>query len=161
MITKYPKEFIDYVQNEYGLECVDYQNEQCFKEWCRMTNKSKFRSKVEKVRLYFPNIDKEFVYCYPHDMEQNRVEQTMRQWYDEQADLFFALYGYGPMDVSVTLDGNEVASYKACYQETLWHSFFREGGESWHGRFSHFELSLIECRRRNEECEQRELKKAA
>ena len=158
MITNYPKEFIDYVQNEYGLECVDYQNEQCFREWCRMTSKSKFRSKVEKVRLYIRNIDKEFAYCYPHDMEQNRVEQAMRQWYDEQADLFFALYGYGPMDVSVTLDGSEVASYKACYQETLWHSFFREGGESWHGKFSRFTDTLMEWRYREDN---RGLSKAA
>jgi len=115
----------------------------------------------ETVVLTFPNIDKEFSFFYPHRMDVNRVEQAMRTWYEQEADTYFALYGYGPMDVSVLLDGREVASYKACYQETLWHSFFCEGGESWHGRFSHFELSLIECRRRNEECEQRELKKAA
>ena len=115
----------------------------------------------ETVVLTFPNIDKKFSFFYPHRMDVNRVEQAMRTWYEQEADTYFALYGYGPMDVSVLLDGNEVASYKACYQETLWHSFFCEGGESWHGRFSHFELSLIECRRRNEECEQRELKKAA
>ena len=114
------------------------------------------------VRLYFPNIHKKFEYCYEHDMERDFVQDAMRQWYDQEADLYFALYGYGPMDVSVRCDDEQPHwAIKACYQETLWHSFFREGGESWRGRFSHFELSLIECRRRNEECEQRELKKAA
>ena len=116
---------------------------------------------TETVVLYFPNIDKVFYYNYRHRMNVNRVEQAMRTWYETEADTYFALYGYGPMDVEVKVDGVDVASWKSCYQETLWHSFFKEGGESWHGRFSRFELSLMECRRRNEEIERRETKNAA
>ena len=35
---EFPQEFIDYVQNEYGLECVDFQNEQCYQEWCEVNH---------------------------------------------------------------------------------------------------------------------------
>lgn len=104
----------------------------------------------ETVVLKFPNIEKEFNFFYPHRMGTNRVEQAMRTFYEQEAPLYFALYGYAPMDVSVLLDGREVASYKACYQETLWHVYFCEGGDPWHGRFSHFELSLIEYRHRED-----------
>ena len=115
----------------------------------------------ETVVLKFPNIEKEFSFSYPHRMNINRVEQAMRTFYEQEAPLYFALYGYGPMDVSVLLDDREVASYKACYQESMWHSFFSEGGDPWHGRFCYFELSLMECRERNDEFEQRETSKAA
>lgn len=147
MITKFPKEFIDYVQEKYGLECVDYQNEQCFREWCQVMNKT---AANEVVVLKFPNIEKEFSFYYPHRINVNRIEQAMRTFYEQEAPLYFALYGYGPMDVSVLLDGSEVASYKSCYQETLWHVYFCEGGDPWHGRFSHFDLSLIEFRHRED-----------
>lgn len=113
---------------------------------------------TETVELYFPNIDKVFYYNYRHRINVNRVEQAMRTWYETEAAMLFALYGYGPMDVEVKIDGLEVASYKGCYQETLWHSFFREGGEPWHGRFGHFELSLIEVRTAHD---REELRKAA
>ena len=104
------------------------------------------------VRLSFPNIDKEFEYSYNlDDPNTDCVEKAMRQWYDEWAGLYFALYPYGPMDVHVLTDGRETASMSLCYQETLWHSFFREGGESWHGRFSHFSVSLILYRSREEQ----------
>lgn len=118
---------------------------------------------TETVSLYFPNIDKVFYYNYRHRMNMNRVEQAMRTFYETEAPTLFALYGYAPMDVEVLLNGIDVASYHACYQETLWHSFFREGGESWHGLFGQFELSLIEFRHRNDEMEkrERETKKAA
>lgn len=99
-----------------------------------------------EVRLHFPNINRTFVYSYPHDFEQERVEQAMRQFYQEQAPILFALYGYGPMDVSVKNDGVEVTRYKSCYQETLWNSFFNEGGDTWRGRFHNFEISLISYR---------------
>lgn len=113
------------------------------------------------VRLTFPNIDKTFEYSFDHDDPNvDCVEKAMRLWYDQQADLYFALYPYGPMDVSVMTDGREVASMRMCYQETLWHSFFREGGESWHGRFSHFSVSLILYRSREEQRELQQLKAA-
>lgn len=115
----------------------------------------------ETVVLKFPNIEKEFSFFYPHRMNINRVEQAMRTFYEQEAPLYFALYGYGPMDVSVLNDGSEVASYKACYQETMWHSFFSEGGDPWHGRFCYFELSLMECRERHDELEQSETPKVA
>ena len=28
-----------------------------------------------EVRLYLPDIDKQFVYCYPFEWERNRVEE--------------------------------------------------------------------------------------
>lgn len=115
----------------------------------------------ETVVLSFPNIEKEFSFFYTHRINVNRVEQAMRTFYEQEAPTLFALYGYGPMDVSVLVDGSEVASYKACYQESMWHSFFSEGGDPWHGRFGYFELSLMECRSRHEEIDQRETKKVA
>lgn len=33
---EYPKEFIDYTREMFGLECVDYQNDQCYQEWLTM-----------------------------------------------------------------------------------------------------------------------------
>ena len=114
------------------------------------------------VRLYFPNIHKKFEYCYEHDMERDFVQDAMRQWYDQEADLYFALYGYGPMDVSVRCDDEQPHwAIKACYQETLWHSFFSEGGESWHGKFSRFTDTLMEWRYREDNRNNVELKKAA
>lgn len=99
------------------------------------------------VILQFPKICKEFVYEFPYDLSRDR---------EQEADTLFALYGYAPMDVIIQADGVEVARYRSCYQETLWHSFFREGGESWHGRFPRFTLSLIEFRWREDEREYRE-----
>lgn len=103
-------------------------------------------AKKTAVTLVFPNIEREFHYEYDYDLEQNRTEQAMRQWYDEHADELFALYGYGPMDVTVKVDDEVVSHERLCYQETLWHSFFREGGETWHGRFSHFTTTLYSFR---------------
>ena len=113
----------------------------------------------ETVVLKFPNIEKEFSFFYPHRMNINRVEQAMRTFYEQEAPTLFALYGYGPMDVSALLDGREVFSYKSCYQETMWHAFFCEGGDPWHGRFCYFDLSLMECRESHDELEQRETPK--
>ena len=104
----------------------------------------------ETVVLTFPNIDKKFYFYYRHRMNVDRVEQAMRTFYEQEAPTLFALYGYAPMDVEVLHDDVEVASYHACYQETLWHSFFCEGGDTWHGRFSHFTISLIEFRYRED-----------
>ena len=118
-------------------------------------------AKKTTVALVLPNIGREFTYEYDYDLEQNRTEQAMRQWYDEQADTLFALYGYGPMDVTVRVDGEVVSSQKLCYQETLWHSFFCEGGEPWHGRFQHFTTTLYSFRYREDERDNVELKKAA
>lgn len=103
------------------------------------------------IILSFPNIEREFVYEFPYDPERQREEEAYRTFYEQEADLYFALYGYGPMDVIIQRDSREVARYRSCYQETLWHSFFREGGESWHGRFSNFVTSLIEFRWREDE----------
>lgn len=112
------------------------------------------------IKLVLPNIGREFSYDYPYDLDKNREQEAFKAFYEQEAPTLFALYGYAPMDVEVLLEGIDVASYHACYQETLWHSFFCEGGESWHGRFGQFELSLIECRSRNDEFEKRETKAA-
>ena len=103
------------------------------------------------VKLNFPRINREFTYEYEHDMEQERVEPSLRQFYEQEAPELFALYGYAPMDVSVEVDGEETWQVAACYQETLWHSFFCEGGESWHGRIDRFVTSLISFRWREDE----------
>ena len=103
-------------------------------------------SKTE-VRMYFPNIDKQFIYTYPFEWERNRVEEAMREFLDKEAPTLFALYGYGPMDISVRVDEREPHwAIKACYQERLWQVYFREGGEPWHGRFGHFTTSLMQIR---------------
>lgn len=34
MIQKYPKEFTDYLCEKFGLEWLDYVNEQCYEEYC-------------------------------------------------------------------------------------------------------------------------------
>lgn len=39
MITKFPKAFRDYIQDVFGLEWVDYNNRQCYLEWCAMNVK--------------------------------------------------------------------------------------------------------------------------
>jgi hypothetical protein len=75
----------------------------------------------------------------------------LRQFYEQEAPVLFALYGYAPMDVTVETDGEETWQVAACYQETLWHSFFREGGEPWHGRIQPFITSLISFRWREDE----------
>lgn len=103
------------------------------------------------VRLYFPNICKEFVYEFPFDLSRDREQEAYRKFYEDEAPTLFALYGYAPMDVSIQTDDDvEVANYRSCYQEALWQSFFREGGESWHGRFPRFAISLIEFRYRED-----------
>lgn len=84
-------------------------------------------------------------------MEQDRIEPSLRQFYEQEAPELFALYGYTPMDVSVAVGGEETWQVAACYQETLWNSFFREGGESWHGRIQPFITSLISLRWREDE----------
>lgn len=114
------------------------------------------KAKITTVRLYFPNIEREFVYSFPYDLECDREQDAYRTFYEQEAPMLFALYGYAPMNVTIKRDDEEVARYHSCYQETLWHSFFREGGESWHGRFPHFTLSLIEFRWREDERECRE-----
>lgn len=103
------------------------------------------------VKLSFPRIEREFTYEYEHDMEQDRIEPSLRQFYEQEAPVLFALYGYTPMNVSVEVDGEETWQVAACYQETLWHSFFCEGGESWHGRIGPFVTSLISHRWRQDE----------
>lgn len=112
------------------------------------------------VKLAFPNIGREFVYDFPYDLDRNREEEAMRKFYEQEAPLYFALYGYAPMDVKILVDGIETGAYRACYQETLWHSFFKEGGGSWFGRFSPFSTSLIMFRHREDE-RSNELLKAA
>lgn len=104
------------------------------------------------VRLTFPNICKEFTYEFPYDIERNREEEAYHTFYEQEAPTLFALYGYGPMDVVIMADDMEVGRYRSCYQETLWHSFFCEGGDTWHGRFSRFTLSLIEWRHHEDNC---------
>lgn len=106
-----------------------------------------------KVILTFPTIDKQVVYGFSSTMPTNGVDRdvtqlAMREFFEHYALLWFALYGYAPMNVSVTIDGKDVASYAACYQETLWHEFFAEGGRPWFGRFQCFVFSLIEHRNR-------------
>lgn len=104
-----------------------------------------------EVRLYFPNTLRAFLYSYDvANMEDDYVHSAMWTFDSEQADTVFGLYGYAPMDVSVIVNGETVSSFKACYQKTLWHVFFREHGGPWHGRFQHFLLSLIEHRYRME-----------
>jgi len=110
------------------------------------------------IRLAFPNIGREFVYMFPYDLDRNREEEAFRAFYEQEAPLYFALYGYAPMDVHIAVDGVETGSYRACYQETLWHVFFRESDDPWFKRFGPFSISLIEFRHRKE---QRELSKAA
>lgn len=102
------------------------------------------------VVLSFPNIGKNFSYNYTYEHDRNREEEAFRTFYEQEAERLFALYGYASMDVSIQRDDREIACYHACYQETLWHSFFREGGEPWFGRFSRFTLSLIELRWRED-----------
>ena len=106
------------------------------------------------VQLSFPNIDKVFPYTYASDMERSHAREAMREWYEEYADKLFALYPYGPMNVSVSVDGHETWFVKACYQETLWHAFFREGGDPWCGRFPQFVTALMQFRSREERREQ-------
>ena len=114
------------------------------------------------VRLYFPNIEREFKYEYDYDVNQERVGQALSTFYEQEADELFALYGYAPMDISVQADGEEVWQVKACYEEYMWHVFFAEGGEPWHGRIQQFVTSLISCRwRRDYNDEKVELLKAA
>lgn len=103
------------------------------------------------VKLSFPRIEREFTYEYEHDMEQDRIEPSLRRFYEQEAPELFALYGYTPMDVSVETDGEETLQVAACYQETLWHSFFCEGGEPWNGRIQPFITSLISFRWREDE----------
>lgn len=105
---------------------------------------------ITTVLLVFPNINRTFTYEFPYVPGIARDEEAMRTFYEQEAPTFFALYGYGPMDVEIQLDFVQVSRYKACYQETLWHSFFREGGKTWHGRFNHFIISLIEFRYRED-----------
>ena len=111
---------------------------------------------ITTVILSFPKIEREFVYEFPYDLSRDREHEAYRKFYEQEADTLFALYGYAPMDVIIQKDFREVACYRSCYQETLWHSFFREGGQSWHGRFQHFTLSLIEFRWREDEREYRD-----
>lgn len=33
MRTDYPQEFVDFVEDMYGLEAIDYINNGCFEEW--------------------------------------------------------------------------------------------------------------------------------
>lgn len=114
------------------------------------------RTSITTVILSFPKIEREFVYEFPYDLSRDREHEAYRTFYEQEADTLFALYGYAPMDVIIQKDFREVARYRSCYQETLWHSFFREGGQSWHGRFQHFTLSLIEFRWREDEWDYRE-----
>ncbi len=111
---------------------------------------------ITTVILSFPKIEREFTYEFPYDLSRDREQEAYQTFYVQEADRLFALYGYAPMDVIIQADFREVARYRSCYQETLWHSFFREGGESWHGRFQQFTLSLIEFRWREDEREYRE-----
>ncbi len=113
------------------------------------------------IKLVLPNIGREFAYDYPYDLDKNREEEAFKAFYEQEAPTLFALYGYAPMDVKILVDGIEVGAYRACYQETLWHSFFCEGGASWHGRFGHFSISLISFRHREDERNNVELSKAA
>lgn len=94
------------------------------------------------VKLYFPRIEREFVYEYEYDPEGERLTQALATFYEQEAPELFALYGYAPMDISVMDDGEEVWQVRACYEEYLWHVFFAEGGEPWHGRIQHFVSSL-------------------
>lgn len=105
------------------------------------------KTRTVEVRLYFPNTLRDFHYTYDvANMEDDYVHSAMWQFDSEQADTVFGLYGYAPMDVSVIVNGEEVSTFKLCYQETLWHVFFREHGGPWHGRFQYFLLTLIERR---------------
>ena len=107
-----------------------------------------------EVRLYFPTIDREFVYKYDDaDIDEDQVEESYRDFYEHEAPHVFALYGYAPMDVTTICNGNEVSTYKSCYQETLWGVFFNEGGKPWFGRFAPFEWTLLGYRHRSEEHE--------
>ena len=104
------------------------------------------------ILLVFPNIGLTCTYEFPYDLDRNREEEAMRAFYEQEAERWFALYGYAPMDVHIQTDGIETGAYRACYQEVLWESFFKEGGEPWHGRFNNFSLSLIERRYREDNC---------
>ena len=112
------------------------------------------------VKLAFPNIGREFVYKFPYDLDRNREHEAFKAFYEQEAPLYFALYGYAPMDVHIIVDGVETGFYRACYQETLWHVFFSEGGDPWFGRFNPFSISLIELRSHNDK-RNNELLKAA
>lgn len=104
------------------------------------------KSETTEVRLYFPNINKDFVYRYPFEWEHDRLQEAMQQWYEQESEKLFALYGYSPMNVSVRVDGELISDMNLCYQEYLYQCFFHEGGEPWHGRFGHFTTSLMEVR---------------
>jgi len=109
----------------------------------------------EVVRLYFPTINKEFVYRYAHDMERDRREDAYRTFWEQEAPRLFALYGYAPMDVSFEVDGHQVAASKECYQESLWSVFFDEKQQDpWHGRMANFSISLYlyRCQQDSEKC---------
>lgn len=32
----FPKEFTDFIQDKFGLEWIDYNDQQCYDEWCEM-----------------------------------------------------------------------------------------------------------------------------
>lgn len=115
--------------------------------------------KQTKVRLFFPNTGHEYIYTYPHDMEHNRMEESVRQWYEEHAHEQFALYGYGPMDIDVWNDNEHTAGAKVCYQETYYACYYNEQyDDPWFGRWWHFYLSLGEYRYR---MDQEQLKQAS
>lgn len=103
------------------------------------------------VLLVFPNIERTFTYEFPYDPTKDRVEEACRAFYEKEAGLYFALYGYGPMDIKVLKDDRETWSICACYQESLWHVFFKESDNPWFGRFSRFATSLINYRHRYEQ----------
>ena len=98
-----------------------------------------------EVHLNFPTIDRTFVYHYneKHDLNENIVESSYRDFYEHEAPTLFALYGYAPMDVVVKSAERELFNWKSCYHETLWEVFFDEGGEPWRGDFSRFDTALM------------------
>lgn len=114
-------------------------------------------AKKTTVRIVLPTRGREYTYTYPYDLSQNREEQAMRTFYEQECPNLFALAGrYCPLDVHVSVDYEEVSMSRLCYCEGLWSIFFEqdERHDPWHKRYSHFSISLYEYRYREEQREQ-------
>lgn len=112
----------------------------------------------EKVTIRIFCKGRTWEYNYDYDLSRDLTYEALETWYTDECDTLFGLSGqYAPVDVHVYIDGQETHHLRICYQEYLWHVFFAEGGEPWHGRFSHFTLSLCEMRYRHD---QKQLKAA-
>ena len=106
----------------------------------------------EKVTIRIFCKGRTWEYNYDYDPSRDLTHEAMETWYTDECDTLFGLSGsYAPVDVHVYIDQQETQHLRICYQEYLWHVFFAKGGGPWHGRFSHFTLSLYEMRYRHDQ----------